>query len=138
MRLHLDALILLHRVWGAFGVLTGTSLALLALGTQAALHQLRAAGRPESAAVGVLIVCATLLIAVGLGALFAARGLKRRQTFGRAVALLLAIPNLIVVPFGTALGVYTFWVLLNNDARREFGRPTRGLTTRTHHEAVKT
>jgi len=138
VRLHLDALILLHRVWGAFGLLTGTSLALLALGTQAALHQLTALGRPEHAAVGLLVVCAALLSAVGLGALFAARGLKRRQTFGRAVALLLAIPNLIVVPFGTALGVYTFWVLLNNDARREFGRPTRGLTTRTHHEAVKT
>ena len=28
--------------------------------------------------------------------------------------------------FGTALGIYTFWVLLNNDARREFGWPPRG------------
>jgi hypothetical protein len=41
-------------------------------------------------------------------------------------ALVLAVLNLIVVPFGTALGFYTFWVLLNNDARREFGRPPRG------------
>ena len=40
-------------------------------------------------------------------------------------ALILAVPNLIVVPFGTALGIYTFWVLLNDDARREFGRPPR-------------
>lgn len=127
MRLHLDALILLHRVWGAFGVLSGTSLAVLALGTQIALHQITASDRPGNAAVGVLSACAALLTAVGLGALFAARGLKRRQKSGRAAALAFAVPNLIVVPFGTMLGVYTFWVLLNDDARREFGRPPRGL-----------
>jgi hypothetical protein len=39
VRLHLDALILLHRVWGAFGVLTGTALGLLAVGTNAARQE---------------------------------------------------------------------------------------------------
>jgi hypothetical protein len=24
------------------------------------------------------------------------------------------------VPFGTALGIYTFWVLLNDEGRRQF------------------
>ena len=27
--------------------------------------------------------------------------------------------------FGTALAIYTLWALLNDDARREFGRPPR-------------
>jgi cytochrome bd-type quinol oxidase subunit 2 len=128
VRLHLDALILLHRVWGAFGVLSGTSLALLALGTELALRDVAGSARAEHTAVAVLSACAVLLSGVGFGALFAARGLKRRKQAGRAAALAFAIPNLIVVPFGTVLGVYTFWVLLNNDARREFGRPPRGLT----------
>jgi hypothetical protein len=126
VRLHIDALILLHRVWGAFGVLTGVSLALLALGTSVALRQVTAVGGPQQAAAGVLGVCAALLGGVGLGALVAARGLKHRRTSARAIALALAIPNLLAVPFGTVLGVYTFWVLLNDDARREFGRPPRG------------
>ena len=125
MRLHLDALILLHRVWGAFGVLTGASLGLLAIGTDLALHQLAFIGPSERAAVGVLSVCAAVVGTVGAGALFAASGLKQRRASGRAAALALAVPNLIALPFGTALGVYTFWVLLNNDARREFGRPPR-------------
>ena len=60
------------------------------------------------------------------GAWLVARGLKRRRTSARLAALVLAVANLIIVPFGTALGVYTFWVLLNDDARREFGRPPRG------------
>jgi hypothetical protein len=53
------------------------------------------------------------------------RALGRRSRAGRFIALLTAVLNLVVVPFGTALGIYTFWVLLNDDARREFGRPPR-------------
>ena len=32
-------------------------------------------------------------------------------------ALALAVVNLFVLPFGTALAIYTFWVLLHNEAR---------------------
>ena len=126
MRPHLEALTLLQRVWGAFGVLTGASLFVLAIGTDAALVERGSLGRAERVAVWILAVCAVTLVATGVGAFVAARGLRRRQRAGRVTALVLAVPNLLVVPFGTALGVYTFWVLLNNDARREFGRPPRG------------
>jgi hypothetical protein len=126
MRLHLDALTLLHRIWGGFGVLAGTSLAILAVGTEAALVDSGSLGRAERAAVWVLATCATVQMAVGFASLLVARGLRRRRSAGRAWALALAVPNLILVPFGTVLGAYTLWVLLNNDARREFGRPPRG------------
>ena len=49
-----------------------------------------------------------------------------RRVYGSALAIAaiaLAVPNLVIVPFGTALGVYGLWVLLNDDARRQFGRP---------------
>src|SRR5437868_14460682 len=105
MRLHLEALVLLQRVWGAFGVLAGASLALLAIGTRAALAGMGPLGASDRAAVGVFIVCAVVALGVGGGALFSARGLKRSQSAARRAALVLAIPNLIIVPFGTALGV---------------------------------
>ncbi len=47
MPLHLDVLGRLHRVWGAFGVLTGASLGVLALGTDAALADLGLGGAGE-------------------------------------------------------------------------------------------
>jgi len=34
--------------------------------------------------------------------------------------LVLAVFNLFVLPFGTALAVYTFWVLLHNETRALF------------------
>ena len=120
MRLHIDVLGWLHLVWGGFGLLTGFSLLILAVGARQAMLG-DTYGRGEQAAVAVLVTVGGLLMAGGAAS--AATGWFLRLTRGRArlAALILAVPNLIFVPFGTALGVYTFWVLLNNDARRVFG-----------------
>jgi hypothetical protein len=127
MRLHIDVLGWLHLVWGAFGLLTGFSLIILAVGARQAMVSM-AVGAPgdayglgEQAAVAVLLTVGGALMAGG--AVCAATGWFLRLLRGpaRFAALLVSVPNLIFVPFGTALGVYTFWVLLNNDARRVFG-----------------
>lgn len=125
MRLHVDVLAWLHLLWGVLGVLVGTSLLVLALGTRMALFNLGHIGPAERAAVWLLVICGLTLIAAGGVMMVVARGLARRRPAGRVAALVLAVPNLVVVPFGTALGIYAFWVLLNDDARREFGRPPR-------------
>ena len=45
----------------------------------------------------------------------------RHEQAGRLVTMGLAVPNLFVLPFGTALGIYAFWVLLHEETRRAFG-----------------
>jgi hypothetical protein len=44
-------------------------------------------------------------------ALIAGYGLLQRRPWGRVVAIIAAILALIKIPFGTALGIYTLWVL---------------------------
>ena len=127
MRLHIDVLGSLHLVWGAFGVLTGVSLGILAVGTRVALTG-DAFGVGEQAAVSVLVVGAVLLVGGGAAAALTGWGRRRRVGRARLASLILAVPNLVLVPFGTALGVYTLWVLLNDDARRAFGRRPRVVT----------
>lgn len=126
MRQHIDVLGLLHTVWGVFGMLAGVSLAILATGTHAALAVAGTIGGAPRAAVWLMGVTASAMIAFGMAWFVTGRRLQRRDARARQWAIALAIPNLLVIPFGTALGVYTFWVLLNNDARSAFGWPTRG------------
>ena len=52
---------------------------------------------------------------LGAGAL-----LRRRLAIGRQMSLALAVVNLLILPFGTALGVYALWILLTSDGRRLF------------------
>jgi hypothetical protein len=129
LRQHLDALIALQRVWSGFAALTGLSLAVLAIGTTLALHLAGRLGPAQQGVVWLFAGCALLFVCTGAGGFIAVRGLRRRRIGGRFLALALAVVNLVIVPFGTALGIYALWVLLNNDARREFGRPLRGPRT---------
>jgi len=125
MRHHINVLGLLHMVWGVFAALAGLSLAILAAGTDAAITAAPAGTIASSAAVWLLGATGIFLIASGLALAATGRRLRAAKPGARLAALLLAIPNLLILPFGTALGVYTYWVLLNNDARDAFGRPQR-------------
>lgn len=120
MRHHINVLGLLHMVWGVFAALAGVSLAILAAGTNATADT---AG--SSAAVWLLGATGAFLFFSGLALAGTGRRLRAGEPAARMAALVLALPNLLILPFGTALGVYTYWVLLNNDARDAFGRPQR-------------
>ena len=69
-----------------------------------------------------LFIGVAILIAA-FGGAYAATGLglRRRRTWSRPVALILALLSLLIVPFGTAMGAYAFWVLLRQRARELLG-----------------
>ncbi len=101
----------------------GVSMALLALG--AAAVGWTSPGVEVSAAVTAVAfgVFACALLAGGVANSWAGRALRRADARGRVVALGLSVPNLFVLPFGTALGIYALWVLLNNETRGYFAAP---------------
>ena len=47
-------------------------------------------------------------------------GLLAHEPWARMLAIVMACVNLMDLPFGTALGVYTLWVLLPADSEREY------------------
>ena len=46
--------------------------------------------------------------------------LRREEPRGRTAVLGLGALNLFVLPFGTALSIYAYWVLLHNETRGVF------------------
>jgi hypothetical protein len=119
---HIDLLGRLASLWGALVMLAGVSLLLLAGGAMAEL--LDPVGRSVGIAAGLTAAAFATLggFAVVWGALHlaAAKWLKQRKAAGRLLMLALALTNLPVLPFGTALGGYALWTLLTNDGRRLF------------------
>jgi hypothetical protein len=65
-----------------------------------------------------LIVTTTVLMAAL--ALFAGYGLLQRRPWGRTVAIIAAILALLKIPFGTALAIYTLWVLAPSTSGMEY------------------
>ena len=121
MRSHLHLLSVLQLTWGGIMLMLGVSTALLALG--AAAVGWTSPGAEISAAVTsfAFAVFAAALLAGGAANSWAGRALHRRSADrGRMATLGLAVPNLFVLPFGTALGIYALWVLLHNETRDVF------------------
>ena len=120
MRSHVNLLGLLQLTWGGIGLLLGVSLLLLALGA-AAIARMPEADPLTAGATAVLFVVFAIAVALGGWAnAWAGRAVRQHRSQGRTGALLLGVMNLFVLPFGTALAIYTFWVLLHNDARGLF------------------
>src|SRR5262249_44744923 len=52
--------------------------------------------------------------------LFVAWGLSEREPWARTLAIVLSFFAVLRFPLGTALGIYTLWVLLPDPSRREY------------------
>jgi hypothetical protein len=63
---------------------------------------------------GVLLLIAIVSAAQIIGGI----GLLKRQAWSRILLLVVSALRLIDVPLGTALGIYTIWVLIHDDTKR--------------------
>ena len=62
------------------------------------------------------------VLVIGWGAAHVVIGVPLRRYAARArfIALLLGSVDLLLLPYGTALGVYALWVLLTEDGKKLF------------------
>lgn len=85
----------------------------------------------EREAVAVLTTVGTavgsLLVVLGIPGLVAGAGLLARKSWARVLAIVVGILGLVNVPIGTAIGVYTLFVLMQ-DAAAEYFAPSSNLS----------
>jgi hypothetical protein len=67
---------------------------------------------------GMFITIAVLGLIIGVGLLM-------RKVWARMFAIVVGILGLIDMPFGTALGIYTLWVLLPAESETEYRQMSR-------------
>lgn len=122
MRAHLRLLGVLQLTWGGIGLLLGVATLALAAGALA-IGVMNTGDRVAAGVTAVTFgVFAAALLIGGAANAWAGRSLRRLEPAGRTAVLWLAVPNLFLLPFGTALGIYAWWVLLHNEARGMFVR----------------
>lgn len=123
MDTHVKVLAILYIALSAIGLIAAL-FTLLALGGAATIAGVTA--DPEDAALAVPILgavgtgLAVFLLALSLPGLITGWGLLKYRPWARILGLVLSALNLINIPFGTILGAYGLWVLLNKDTERLF------------------
>ena len=105
----------------AFNTIGGAILYIVANTLLAHLHEM---GAPPQAPTGflrpLLSVVAIFILAKAACGFIAGWGLLQREPWARVIALVLGFISLFNIPFGTAVGVYTLWVLLPAQSRQEY------------------
>jgi len=119
---HVKILAILSSLWGALAILVGLCMLVLSGGALAFLTtpQGEPVGLAAGLTAGVFAIIGVFALLWGGAHVWSAVLLRRREPLGRILGLALALVNLLVLPFGTAVGIYALWVLLTNEGRRLF------------------
>jgi hypothetical protein len=127
VRRHVDFLAQLYRVWGAVFLIVGAAGLALSGGALAIARVSGPVATGSSVAAGLTAVTMGVLALIALAwaglHVWVGGALLRHGPRARLLALGLAIGNLPLLPFGTALGAYACWVLLHDDGRQVFVAP---------------
>ena len=122
---HLRLLGILWFAFSAFEVLGGFILFILANTVFLHLSDLGAPS-PGSFLRPLFFLLAAFVFLKGAAGFLAGYGLLQRMSWARPLALVVAFLALIHVPLGTALGVYTLWVLLPAQSEEEYEKYQKG------------
>lgn len=120
---HVDLVGVLFMIWGALTILIGASTLALGMAAASLISAAADSGRGQFAAsltAATFTVFALLAMVWGAGHVAVGTLVRRRRHWSRLGAILLGSVDLLLLPYGTALGVYALWVLLHDDARRLF------------------
>jgi hypothetical protein len=80
-------------------------------------------GPPPPPFVGAIVqIVGWFILARGVLGVVAGVGLLQRSPWARVWILVVGFLSLLSLPVGTALGIYTIWVLLSNGAEQEYNR----------------
>ncbi len=113
MEQHLTVLAVLHIAWSAMGLLSAVIIFTFVAG-----------GGMLSGDIEVMTITTTigssiafLLTITNLPGLIGGIALLKRRNWGRILTLIVGFLYMLIVPFGTVLGIYTVWVLLSDKTR---------------------
>jgi hypothetical protein len=123
MSSHVDFVGILFIIWGLLTALVGLSTLALGVGAVALIASAARGGGGQVAAGLTAVVFTTLaIITILWGAAHVVVGvpLRRRRPWSRVIALMLGSVDLLLLPYGTALGCYALWVLLSEEGKKIF------------------
>ena len=116
MRSHVQAVAWLHIGLGLLGILGAVVIFLTIAGGGLLSGELEAIAVTGT----IATVVATFIFLISVPGIIAGWGLLKYRPWARLLTLVVAVFELLNVPFGTLLGVYSFWVLLNERTKPLF------------------
>jgi hypothetical protein len=125
MSSRVDLVGVLFIIWGLLTTLVGLSTLALGVGAVALMASGATTGGQFAAGITAAAFTTLALIAIlwGLAHIIVGVPLRRRRHWSRVAAMVLGSVDLVLLPYGTALGGFALWVLLGEEGKKLFEIP---------------
>jgi hypothetical protein len=123
VKTQVDFVGILFIVWGLLTTLVGVSTLALGIGAFALLTSPNRGSDGQIAAGLTAAIFTTLAIIAliwGVAHIVVGVPLRRHKPWSRIAALALGSVDLLLLPYGTALGIYALWILLREQGKSVF------------------
>ncbi|MGD0036559.1 MAG: hypothetical protein ABSC53_04615 [Bacteroidota bacterium] len=129
MEKHISLVGILNIVYNALGLIGAFVLFAIAIGFRYFFELISRCGHhgmdeipPEVMGIVpfILTIVGILVLTFSIIGIIGAVGVLKKKEWGRIIMLVTSFFNLIRIPLGTILGVYSIWVLLNDETIRLF------------------
>jgi hypothetical protein len=130
---HITLLGILHIIYSSLGLIAGVVVFTVFSGIGFLVSRGADFPRPGSFDVAALFwglgtVIAALLVLFAIPGIIGGIGLLKRKEWARILVLIVGFFDLLHIPLGTILGIYTLWVLFNDQVIKLF-RPQSATAT---------
>lgn len=125
MHQHVKVLAWLNIVYGGLGILFSLIIFIVMGGVAGFVSQFDPSVDAQTAAPIIVVVgtfVVVVLLVVSAPSVIAGMGLLAYKPWARTLTIVLSALHLLSVPFGTALGVYGLWVLLQPSTEALFSQ----------------
>ena len=118
MKRHIKIVAVLYIALGGLGIVA----ALIVFGMLGGVPDFTTARNDHQAAMIVLLggIALLAIVTVSVPSIVAGIGLLKFQSWARVLSIILSAIHLFNVPFGTALGIYGLWVMLQRETQPLF------------------
>jgi hypothetical protein len=129
MEKHITLAAVLNIVYRGLAILVAMILVVLAIGFGGLIEYLIDTGalRPHEIPIDVLsiaplilLIVAVVIVTISIIGIIGAAGVLKRKEWGRILLLVVSFFSLARIPLGTILGIYSIWVLMNDETIKLF------------------
>ena len=116
MKKHIELLGILHIIYHSLGLIGAITVLVvlggggLILGNEFVL----------AIAIAVALIVSSIILLFSIPGIIGGVGLLKMKPWARILTLVMGFLALIEIPFGTALGIYTIWGLMNDETIKLF------------------
>jgi hypothetical protein len=120
---------MLHIGLGVLGLLAAVIVVLGTIGPGLIVNYLEGDAEPLTILTIIGVSVGGFLILISLPGIVGGFGLLKLQSWARYLVMVLGVLNLVNLPIGTAIGLYTLWALMQPETEELFTKETGVLAT---------